>query len=285
MINWKRETIVELIMKAGHIALDHFENPAAEQKPDQSLVTAADHAVEAFLGNHLLDGADATLLGEETVGVTDQQTIDSVLKGVTWIVDPIDGTASYANRLPTWGISLSRMEDGFLTDGALFLPRAGVLLVTDGDQVLYGEEASGPSQWSFRNLSPVSVTERPYTPMGMISLPREAARRGRFLGVNPLQANGSAVYTLAHLVLGSYLAYVARIRLWDVAGAIPILRRLRFLVQFPDGRSLHDTITERDWVLKPGDPRSWKSNGPLYIAGSQDTVDYLRAHYHRDQER
>ncbi|TVR65713.1 MAG: hypothetical protein EA427_17530 [Spirochaetaceae bacterium] len=282
MKEWQPETIRDLLLEAGRIALHHYQSPRTERKPDRSLVTVADHAIEAFLAERLPAGNDSTLLGEETVGIADEATIRSVRSGITWIVDPIDGTSSYANQLPTWGISLGRMEAGRFTDGALFLPRTGDLFLTSGKDVLYAQESRDPDSWRFDELSVLQVEERPYSPIGMVSLPHEVAKGGRFEGVNPLQANGSAVYSLANLVLGSYIAYIARIKLWDVAGAVPILKRLGFHIQYEDGRELGETVSERDWFLDPEEPRLWKSTGPWYIAGSQDTVDYLREHYHPD---
>lgn len=282
MKDWNSETIRDLLIEAGRIALHHFNTPETQHKEDFSLVTVADHAVEAFLTDGLTDGDDAAVLGEETWADSRGRTVESILTGVTWIVDPIDGTSSYANRLPTWGISLGRMEEARLKDGALFLPRTGEMFITDGADVLYGQESRDPDAWSFEDLSALPPEDRPYTRTGMVSLPHEVAKGGRFDGTNPLQANGSAVYSMANLVLGSYLAYIARIRLWDVAGAVPILRRLRFHIQYGDGRELGDTVTDRDWHLDRGKKNLWKTRGPWYIASSQETVDYLKAHYHPD---
>ncbi len=272
------------MLDAGRIALEHFTEPQTEHKPDNSLVTVADHAVEEFLTQKLVrdepQDRTVTLVGEETVGVADEETIHATLNGVTWVVDPIDGTASYANKLPTWGVSLGRLEDGRFTDGALFLPRTGDLFITDGSDVLYEENPRDPGRWRFEALKALNIPERPYNPMGMLSFPHEIAYGGRYTGSNPFQANGSAVYSMAQLILGGYLAYVARIKLWDVAGSIPLLQRLGFLVQYPDGHLLGDSVTERDWVLEPGNHRIWRSRGTWMIARNRDTLEHLRDHYH-----
>lgn len=282
MKTWDITEIIELVLEAGRIALHHFESPQTVQKPDRSLVTVADNAIEEFLTGHLAPDTETgvSLLGEETVGVATAATIKNALSGLTWVVDPIDGTSSYANRLPTWGISLGRMEAGRITDGVLFLPRTGDLLITDGPAVLYQQGSRNPAAWRFDDLRPLEVPDRPYDPTGMVSLPHEIAQGGRFDGANPLQASGSAVYSVAQLVLGGYLAYVARIKLWDMAGSVPILRRLGFLIQFPNGRELGDVVTDQDWVLDPIDPRIWRSSEVWFIARNQDTIDYIRTHYH-----
>jgi myo-inositol-1(or 4)-monophosphatase len=285
MTAWETETIRDLMLDAGRLALDYFDDPGTEHKEDRSLVTAADHAIENYLteklvGNDGFSGEGPFLIGEETIsGLTEDASRDA-LSGVAWVVDPIDGTAGYANHLPTWGISIGRMEGGRLTDGALFLPCTGELLITDGMQVLYEQGSRDSSRWNFAKLRPLPVTERGYSSMGMVSLPLEIARGGSFSGRNPMQANGSAVYSLAKLVLGEYLAYVARIRLWDIAGAIPILRRLGCLLIRADGEPLGEAVTSDDWVLDPGNPRVWKCRHVLFVAGDMETVEYMRRHYH-----
>lgn len=280
MTEWNTEIIRDLVLEAGRIALASFDDPQTIHKPDRSLVTVADHAIEDFLTDELVAAGDAMLLGEETVGTAGADTITDATRGVTWVVDPIDGTSSYANRLPTWGVSLARLEDGRFTDGALFLPETGDLFITDRSEVLHRRGSRDPARWQFNTLNTLHVPERPYNSMGMVSLPHEIAYGGRFDGANPLQAAGSAVYSLAQVVLGGYIAYVARIRLWDIAASIPILQRLGFLIQFPDGRNLGETITATDWNLDPAELGIWRSAAVLFIARNQDTIDYVRRNYH-----
>jgi myo-inositol-1(or 4)-monophosphatase len=161
------------------------------------------------------DGSDpARLIGEESADGWTQAAIDTALTGATWVVDPIDGTAPYANQLPTWGISLGLMVDGVLTDGALFLPRTGEMFITSGEDVLFERGARNPEYWRFDALAPLRPDLRAYDSTAMVSLPREIIHTGRFSGPNPIQSNGSAVYSIAKLLTGSYICYVARVKLW-----------------------------------------------------------------------
>lgn len=285
MTAWETETIRDLMLDAGRLALKYYDDPGTERKEDRSLVTVADHAIENYLTERLVGpdgsgGVSPFLIGEETVSDLTGDASRNALSGVAWVVDPIDGTAGYANHLPTWGISVGRMEGGRLTDGALFLPCSGELLITDGTRVLYEQGSRDSSRWNFERLRPLAPVERGYSSTGMVSLPLEISRGGSFSGRNPMQANGSAVYSLVHLVLGGYLAYVARIRLWDIAGAIPILRRLGYLLVRGDGKQLGETIVPDDWFLDPRDPNVWKCRHILSIAGDAETVEYMLRHYH-----
>jgi myo-inositol-1(or 4)-monophosphatase len=218
------------------------------------------------------------MLGEESADAWTQAGVDAALRGTTWIVDPIDGTAPYANQLPTWGVSVGLMEGGRLTNGALFLPRTGEMFITSGDTVLFHRGARNPEYWSF-SLDALPQNDRSYTSTGMVSLPQEIRHGGRFGGRNPIQSNGSAVYSVAKLIRGSYLCYIARIKLWDLAGSIPILDRLGFRMVFDDGHELSPEVSSRDWVLDAASPRLWKSAGLVFLAPDDETVTYMREHY------
>mgnify|MGYP002875598860 CR=1 FL=1 len=281
MTAWDVSRIRDLLLEAGRIALDHFEAPRTELKDDNSLVTDADREIETYLAGQLVDGSDeAILIGEESAEGWTAKRVAAALEGTAWVVDPIDGTAPYANQLPTWGISLGQMHRGRLENGALFLPRTGELFITDGEQVLYHRGARNPAYWSFETLTPLPREDHPWRASGMVSLPQEIVHRGRFSGHNPVQSNGSAVYSVAKLIRGSYLCYIARIKLWDLAGSLPILDRLGFRVVFEDGRDLPLEVTPRDWVLDADSPRLWKSTGLLFIAHDPATLEHMRTHYH-----
>ncbi len=278
MNEWDVSQIRTLLLEAGRIALSYFESTTSEHKSDYSLVTPADRAVEEYLRAQLV-GDGAILIGEESADGWTQTAIDEALAGTTWIVDPIDGTAPYANHLPTWGISLGLMERGTLTHGALFLPRTGEMFITSGDEVLFHRGARNPEYWEFEKLTALPREARTYATSGMISLPQEVVHSGYFSGNNPIQSNGSAVYSIAKLIRGSYLCYVARIKLWDLAGALPILHRLGHRAVFEDGRPITLEVNRDNWVLDASNPRLWKSTGLIFVAADDETVEYMQQHY------
>lgn len=281
MNQWHPTTIRDLMLDAGRIALRHFDRPSIEHKADRSLVTAADREVEDELFRRLCaEDESVMLLGEESSASPEQTTVDRLVTASSWIVDPIDGTAPYANGLPMWGISLGFVDSGRFSDGALFLPRSGELFITDGEAVLYEQGPRDPDYWRFEHMRPLPIEERPYQSFGMVSLPFGSRRHGYFDGVNPAQAVGSAVYSVAKLIVGSYISYIAGVKLWDIAGSIPILRRLGFRMQLGEGRELGDSISREDWILDAANPRVYKCAAPLFIAGSQETIDYMRAHFY-----
>jgi len=98
--------------EVAELAMGWYESPhlKVEEKPDGSPVTPVDKAGERILrravGHHFPNDA---FLGEEE-GETEGTS------GWRWIVDPIDGTRSFATGLPTFGILIG-IEHGAGTAG------------------------------------------------------------------------------------------------------------------------------------------------------------------------
>lgn len=95
---------------AGAASLKYFRsaNLAADNKADGGAfdpVTAADRAAEAAIREILArERPDDAIFGEE-------QGRSAGNSGLTWIIDPIDGTRSFLAGTPTWG-TLIALDDG-----------------------------------------------------------------------------------------------------------------------------------------------------------------------------
>lgn len=90
---------------AGAAILPHFRQPALETENKDAAgydpVTVADRAGEAAMRDVLAqERPDDAILGEEeghTVGTS----------GLTWVLDPIDGTRGFVAGTPTWGVLIA----------------------------------------------------------------------------------------------------------------------------------------------------------------------------------
>lgn len=112
------DRIEGIIREAGLIALDSFKNIKNLQiskKSPRDFVTEADIAVETFLKDRLkAEYPDIGFWGEESGQSAFQQN--------RWIVDPIDGTHSFAKGQYYWSISAALEIDGKITMGAVYAP-------------------------------------------------------------------------------------------------------------------------------------------------------------------
>ena len=95
---------------AGAVSLPHFRSKNLDAGNKESNggfdpVTVADQAAEAAIRAILaVERPDDGVFGEEQEPTTGTS-------GLTWVIDPIDGTRAFISGLPTWG-TLVALDDG-----------------------------------------------------------------------------------------------------------------------------------------------------------------------------
>lgn len=105
---------------ADAISLPYFRSGLPiETKPDLTPVTEADRSVEAELRRVLT----AERQGDSVLG--EEQGVSSAGSERRWIVDPIDGTRSYARGIPTWATLIALEESGDVRLGVVSAPALG----------------------------------------------------------------------------------------------------------------------------------------------------------------
>jgi histidinol-phosphatase len=108
---------------AGGITLEHFGSAAVEFKGDGSEVTAADRAAEEYIRSAIAETfPEHGVFGEEGANV-------STSGRYRWIVDPIDGTRSFACGVPLYGVLLCLERDGTPLVGCCHFPALGDTVV------------------------------------------------------------------------------------------------------------------------------------------------------------
>ena len=114
-----------LILKAGTIAHDYFENREAltiEHKGLQDVVSIADKAVEQLIRDELASAfSEDGFLGEEDAE-RDIANFNANATSHVWVVDPIDGTALFLNGIPSWCISIALLVDDKIELGLIYDP-------------------------------------------------------------------------------------------------------------------------------------------------------------------
>ncbi|MBN1687432.1 MAG: inositol monophosphatase family protein [Spirochaetales bacterium] len=273
MNEWKVEEVLSALLESGKIALRFYDAPDARLKSDSSLVTAADHAIEHELQQIFEDVENGSfLIGEETVDSKSKAYLDEAFRKTAWIVDPIDGTAPYAHHLPTWGISIARMEDGVITDGGVYLPTTGEVFITSDKGILF---AAGAGDATVSDLEPLSIVKRAPDISDMIAVTQSVVKRGSFSLKNPVQAMACAVFPLTYLLLGRISGYMGTLKLWDIAGCLALLHRAGFVCVLQEGGDLGPEVTNDIYHLEPDDPRRWFIRSRVFCGASREMIDYL----------
>lgn len=135
----RRETLLrDLVRSAGEVALQGFVHRRAADivlKGPQDFLTEADAAVERHVRARLAEAfPEDGFLGEET-GLAGSGTY-------LWVVDPIDGTANFARRIPHFCISIALVAGNRTELGAIYNPVLDELYLARRGQ---GAEKDGKS--------------------------------------------------------------------------------------------------------------------------------------------
>lgn len=105
---------------ADAIALRHFRRDLEiSSKPDRTLVTQADTAIERMIRARIL----AAHPGHGLVG--EEYGIEAADAAIRWYIDPIDGTHNFVRGVPLFGMLLAVEEDGELQAGVISAPALG----------------------------------------------------------------------------------------------------------------------------------------------------------------
>ena len=275
MKSWNKDLASAMLRQSAAIALKYFDEPRLDYKKDATVVTQADREIENALAARLDKPREGSwLLGEETLEGRSEEYIADALAGIAWIADPIDGTASYAHHLPMWAISLGFARAGNIEEGGVYLPMEGELLVSEGPIVYRGKVTpASNAEARLTPFTPHPITVNEKTP---IAMSQKSLRKGGFTGRNALQATNSAVFSLAHLCLSHYLAYMADLSLWDLAGSLAILSKLGFCCRFADGGVFDTHITEKNYELSPAAGLTrWKARGNPVFAANEEAFRYV----------
>lgn len=117
----REQALAAVAREAGELAKRLFSNPPeVKLKSQQDFITAADGEVERLIVERLKARfpGDA-FLGEEG-GASGQGD-------ALWVIDPIDGTANFAHRMPHFCVSIAFVSAGELLLGAIAAPMYGEL--------------------------------------------------------------------------------------------------------------------------------------------------------------
>lgn len=220
--------------------LPRFRNVAVEIKGDGSPVTEADRAAERAIRGVLREAdGEIGILGEEYGAEGSQE-------GLSWLVDPIDGTLNFSRGIPLFGTLIALLEDGEPILGLIDLPGL--------DERTVGFRGGGVR----RNGTPVRVSCRETVTDAIIAhgdafcfdLWNERSAYDRMAAELPYFRGYSDCFGHAQVIAGGVDAMVdLALKPWDAAAA-------RILVSEAGGRcvTLEDPSLDYSLGLVIGSP-------------------------------
>lgn len=219
------EQAFEILAQASQISLVMRSGAHAVQKADQTLVTEADRAIEAFLREKLSALAPGwSFLGEE-------EGLEGDPSAPCWVIDPIDGTTNYAKDLPLWCISVGAVHDGTPIFGMISVPEAGETLWAAPGQGAWLQTRSGVRKLEISDALPLQQED-------LIASNTTVERVVDFSNVPCRLRNfGSLAYHLTALARGSLVATIAHYhKIYDVAAGICICVEAGAQVRYLSGQ-------------------------------------------------
>jgi myo-inositol-1(or 4)-monophosphatase len=200
------------------------------------IVTVMDQQSEVLLRAHLLRARpDDAILGEE-----DGASAGS--SGITWVIDPIDGTVNYLYEIPAFCVSVAAVIGDAATAGrwrpvagAVFNPSTGEIFHArlgggayvrhaDAGQPAAGQAAAGQAAEDRTiTVNPVEVLLQSLVATGFGYLPQVRARQGAVVAallpeIRDIRRAGSAALDLCAVACGTVDAYYeSGLNAWDLA--------------------------------------------------------------------
>lgn len=184
-------------------------------------VTQMDREAERMLLDALLTGRSSdAMIGEEgtnRVGTS----------GVTWIVDPLDGTVNYLYNIPMWGVSIAADINGVLELGVVIVPALDEAFIG-----IRGQGAWHVSAGVVQRIAPAPDTalDKALIATGFSYLAEERSRQAHIVQeltphIRDIRRMGACVVDLCWLALGRVDGYYEMgLHRWDYSAGLVIAR-------------------------------------------------------------
>lgn len=207
----------------------------ATKSSSVDLVTETDRATETFIRRELLEHRpDDGFVGEEGEG-------RAGASGVTWVVDPIDGTVNFVYGVAAYAVSIAAQVEGRSVAGAVVDATTGATY--------------SAARGSGATCDGVALRVRPVPPMAerlLLTGFGYEARHRRVQGeavarilplVRDIRRRGSAALDLCSIAEGTADAYVEEgLNLWDHAAGALIAVEAGARVGFEPGAGGRDCV-------------------------------------------
>jgi len=230
-------TAKEAARAAGEIARRGYRQPQniRQKHGIRDLVTDTDvSAQEAALAIIRAHYPEHAILAEESAGPEPPDGVWRVGEGITWAVDPVDGTTNFTLNLPMFCTSVGAVRDGVPVAGAIYDPLHNELF----------SGALGLGAWLNEEPLP-DIKQRPLSEAVIgVDWSHEAAQRQQVIETvaglahlcRTVRSLGSAVLGLTYVAVGRLQVYANfGLKPWDAAAAAPLINELGGEIRRPDG--------------------------------------------------
>lgn len=232
---------VEAARMAGNLLLERVqagrERTVTSKSTPTDLVSEADldseKAIKALLATRRPDDG---FVGEE--GGSEQGT-----SGLSWVVDPLDGTVNFLFGIPQWCVSVAvRNGAGSTLAGAVYDPNRGELFTATraGPAMLDGPEGKVELRGSEREELATAMVATGFAYDAKVRAAQAKVLACAVPQVRDVRRFGSAALDLGWTAAGRFDAYFERtVKPWDIAAGALICERAGLkVVDLPEHEDL-----------------------------------------------
>ena len=223
------ELAQQIAQSAGEMLSDRPEGFDINQKSSaRDFATHMDHASEALIVREILKARPSDgIIGEE-----DTDRIGS--SGITWVIDPIDGTVNYFYNLPGWNVSIAAQDEHGVLMGLVYAPTIGALW--------HATRGGG----AFKNGRPITVNDPVELGAALLATgfsydtERRKVQAAKIADLIPrvrdIRRFGAAAVDLCNVASGAVDGYFeSDLKAWDLAAGGLIAREAGALVTGRNG--------------------------------------------------
>lgn len=201
-------------------------------KGSRDFVTEVDRAAERMI-------ADALLAAEPGGRIVGEELSPAIVTdGLTWIVDPLDGTTNFLHGFPSYAVSIAAAVDGVLEAGVVcHVPRNEIYSASRGGGSWQGDRRLSVSRievpefaligtgFPFRDVSRLEEYQRQF---GKVARATSGIRRP-----------GAAALDLADVAAARFDGFwEQRLSAWDIAAGTLLIREAGGVVTDFSGRDI-----------------------------------------------
>ena len=221
--------LLDFTQKVGHklrLMQQNVENICNKDTSVESLVTKADVYVSDFFEKVIkkhFSHLNYMIIDEEKISRYGKDIFEKINNTeYQFVIDPIDGTLQYANNHPLYGISIGVYKNTKPLLGILYLPKLNEMAYFDGQKAYWVQNCFKKKEVKIE-LFPKEKSDSSivFGHSWLWELTSEfSVQKAVFLDYY------SAVSQSFYPLIGKGKAYCMSLKLWDIAGTIPLANYL-----------------------------------------------------------
>ena len=207
-----------------------------ETKDRNSLVSYVDKEAERRIVEHL------SAITPEYGFITEEDTDDSVHQDNIWIIDPLDGTTNYLNRIPHFSISIALQSKGDLVLGMVYEVMLDIAYTAIRGFGAWENDKTMKVSQTVKMSEAIVVTGFPYKREFEIDHTLGILKYC-ILNARGIRRLGSAALDLAYVAAGKLdIYYENTLNIWDLAAGALLVKEAGG--QISDYKGEHNYLDE-----------------------------------------